>query len=326
MRIIYQNTTDPYFNLALEEYLLRQCTGDIFMLWINSPCIVVGRNQNTLAEVNYDYVREHQIPVVRRQTGGGAVFHDLGNVNYTFIEEGGADNFSNYALYCRPIIEVLNSLGVPAELSGRNDLLIDGKKFSGTAQCAYHGRMMHHGCIMFNANVNNLADALRVNPLKIQSKGIKSVRSRVTNIAEHLPSPLSMEEFCDRVLRKIETENPGSERYALTPDDIAAVKTLREEKYATWEWNVGYKKEYSFHKDSYFPAGLLDVRMNIANDQIGDVRIYGDYFGRRDVSEVEQALCGAPYTPEALRSRLEPLELAEYFSGITIDELLTAFF
>ena len=128
------------------------------------------------------------------------------------------------------------------------------------------------------------------------------------------------------MLRKIETENPGSERYALTPDDIAAVKTLREEKYATWEWNFGYKKEYSFHKDSYFPAGLLDVRMNIANDQIGDVRIYGDYFGRRDVSEVEQALCGAPYTPEALRSRLEPLELAEYFSGITIDELLTAFF
>ena len=326
MRILYQSTTDPYFNLALEEYLLRQCTGDIFMLWRNAPCIVVGRNQNTLAEINYDYVREHNIPVVRRQTGGGAVFHDLGNVNYTFIEEGGVGNFSNYALYCRPILEVLRSIGVPAELSGRNDLLIDGKKFSGNAQCAYHGRMMHHGCILFEANVNHLADALRVNPLKIQSKGIKSVRSRVTNIAEHLTSPLSMEEFCDRVLQKIEEENPGSEQCALTDAEMEAVSALREDKYATWEWNFGYKKEYAFHKDSYFPGGLLDVRMNILGDRIAEVRIFGDYFGRRDVSEVEQALTGAAYTPQEIRSRLETLDLPEYFSGITIDELMTAFF
>lgn len=326
MKIIFQNTTDPYFNLALEEYLLRQCEGDIFMLWINSPCIVVGRNQNTLAEINYDYVREHNIPVVRRQTGGGAVFHDLGNVNFTFIQENGTENFSNYAVYCRPIIEVLGLLGVAAELSGRNDLLIDGKKFSGNAQCAWHGRMMHHGCIMFDANVSHLADALRVNPLKIQSKGIKSVRSRVTNIAEHLLAPLPMEEFCEMVLQKIEQENPGSERYTLSEADNAAVRALREEKYATWEWNFGYKKEFSFHKDGYFPGGLLDVRMNILEDKIDDIRIFGDYFGLGDVAELEEHLRGTPYNPEAVKARLEELDISAYFSGITTDELLTAFF
>lgn len=326
MKIIDQRTTDPYFNLALEEYLLRQCEGDFFMLWRNSPCIVVGRNQNTLAEINYDYVREHEIPVVRRQTGGGAVFHDFGNINYTFIQEGGTDHFSDYALYCRPVIEVLQSLGVPAELSGRNDLLIEGKKFSGNAQCAYHGRMMHHGCIMFNANVNNLADALRVNPLKIQSKGIKSVRSRVTNIAEHLPAPLTMEEFSIRVLDKIEQENPGSERYSLPPEEVEAVNALREGKYSTWEWNFGYKKEFSFHKDSYFSGGLLDVRMDIAQDRIAEVRIFGDYFGRRDVAEAEDALRGKPYSPGEVRACLESLPIGEYFSGISIDELVSAFF
>lgn len=326
MKIIFQNTTDPYFNLALEEYLLRQCQGDIFLLWINSPCIVVGRNQNTLAEINYDYVREHNIPVVRRQTGGGAVFHDLGNVNFTFIQENGTENFSNYAVYCRPIIEVLGLLGVPAELSGRNDLLIDGKKFSGNAQCAWHGRMMHHGCIMFDANVSHLADALRVNPLKIQSKGIKSVRSRVTNITEHLSAPLPMEEFCEMVLQKIEQENPGSERYTLSDADIAAVRALREEKYATWEWNFGYKKEFSFHKDGYFPGGLLDVRMNILEDKIQDIRIFGDYFGLGDVSELEEHLRGTPYNPQAVKARLEELDISAYFSGITTEELLTVFF
>lgn len=326
MKIIFQNTTDPYFNLALEEYLLRQCEGDIFLLWINSPCIVVGRNQNTLAEINYDYVREHNIPVVRRQTGGGAVFHDLGNVNFTFIQDNGTENFSNYAVYCRPIIEVLGLLGVPAELSGRNDLLIDGKKFSGNAQCAWHGRMMHHGCIMFDANVSHLADALRVNPLKIQSKGIKSVRSRVTNITEHLSAPLPMEEFCEMVLQKIEQENPGSERYTLSEADIAAVRALREEKYATWEWNFGYKKEFSFHKDGYFPGGLLDVRMNILEDKIQDIRIFGDYFGLGDVSELEEHLRGTPYNPQAVKARLEELDISAYFSGITTEELLTVFF
>lgn len=209
MKIIDQRTTDPYFNLALEEYLLRQCEGDFFMLWRNSPCIVVGGTKTP-------WPKSLRLCEGARNPGGAAANRRRCGVSRLWkhqlhLHSGGRhDHFSDYALYCRPVIEVLQSLGVPAELSGRNDLLIEGKKFSGNAQCAYHGRMMHHGCIMFNANVNNLADALRVNPLKIQSKGIKSVRSRVTNIAEHLPAPLTMEEFSIRVLDKIEQENPAA--------------------------------------------------------------------------------------------------------------------
>ena len=326
MKILFQQTTDPYFNLAVEEYLLHQCEGDFFMLWINSPCIVVGRNQNTLAEINYDYIREHEIPVVRRLTGGGAVFHDLGNVNFTFIQQNGTDNFSNYEIYCRPIMEVLRSLGVKAELSGRNDLLIDGMKFSGNAQCAYHGRMMHHGCMMFRANVNHLTEALRVNPLKIQSKGIKSVRSRVTNISEHLPAPVAMEDFCEMILQKIQGDVPGSERITLSETDLAAVQTLRDEKYATWEWNFGYKKEFSFQKESRFPGGLLDIRMNLSQDRIVEIRIFGDYFGLQDISLLETHLQGTPYIPHKVEARLAEVNIGDYLAGITAEEFLTALF
>lgn len=323
MRVIHHTGLNPYFNLALEEYLLREMEGDFFVLWRNPPAIIVGRNQNTLAEVNYDYVTAHNIAVVRRMTGGGAVFHDLGNINYTFIQSGAEEHFSNYAFFCEPILEVLRDLGVPASLKGRNDLVIEDKKFSGNAQCAWHGRILHHGTLMFSANVSHMTQALHVNPLKIQSKGIKSVRSRVTNISEHLKEPISIEQFSERVLQRVENQ-PGCSRYDLTEQDRAAVQKLVDEKYATWEWNYGFKKEYTVSKESLFASGLFDVKINIEEDHIKEIRIFGDYFGQRDVEELEQKLTGVAYDPESLRAAVAQIDLSAYFSGLGQEEFLQA--
>lgn len=325
MRVVELTTTNPYRNLATEEYLLRHMAGNFFMLWRNQPCIVVGRNQNTSAEINREYVEEHNIAVVRRLTGGGAVFHDLGNLNYTFIEEGAADKFGNYGIFCQPIIEVLQSIGVSAQLSGRNDLLIDGKKFAGNAQTLWHGRMMHHGCIMFAANVNNLSEALRVNPLKIQSKGIKSVRSRVTNITEHLSAPMTMEEFQQRILKAV-LAKPGNELYCLTAEDEKEIDCLYREKYNTYDWNFGFAKEYAFQKDTLFASGLVTVSMNIQANCIAAFSVHGDFFGIREVAELEEAMMGTSYTPDAVLKRLKELEFSDYFAGITPEEFVKAMF
>lgn len=324
MRVIDLKTTNPYLNLATEEYLLKHMTGDFFMLWRNSPCIVVGRNQNTFAEINADYVREHALPVVRRLTGGGAVFHDLGNINYTFIEEGGDDKFGNYAVFSKPVIEVLRDLGVPAELKGRNDLVIDGKKFSGNAQTLWHGRMMHHGTLMFSANVGNMTDALKVNPLKIQSKGIKSVRSRVTNISEYLKEPLTVEAFENLLIKK--GQELGGEFYEFSKAEKAAIDKLFREKYSTAAWNYGFEKEYSFSKDTPFSSGIVSVNLDIEDSSIKSARVFGDFFGMQDVSAFEEHLIGTKYEYDAVKERLAGINVSDYFAGITAEEFISAMF
>ena len=326
MKILFPPTRDPYGNLAMEEYLLHSTTDDWFVLWINDPCIVVGRNQNAWAEINVDHVRRHGIPVVRRLTGGGAVFHDPGNLNYTFIEQGGVEHLHQYARFCQPILNVLHRWGVEASLSGRNDLVVGERKFSGSAQCAWHDRLMHHGCILFDADVGNLTDALRVNPLKIQSKGIQSVRSRVTNLREYLPAAVTLADFCAAVLDEVTVAFPDAERVDLTAQDTAAIAALRDEKYATAAWNFGFKKAYSFHKDSRFDVCLLDVRMNIADDRIADIRLFGDYFGRLDIAGAEEALRGTPYRPDAVAAVLRGLPLEQYIAGLTWEDWLGALF
>lgn len=325
MLVVDLKTTDPYVNLATEEYLLYHRKEDFFMLWQNEPCIVVGRNQNTLAEINHDYVTEQAIPVVRRLTGGGAVFHDLGNLNYTFIEADAKDKFGNYAVFATPVLQVLQDLGVPATVSGRNDLLVDGKKICGNAQTMFHGRMMHHGCILFSGNIDHLTAALKVNPLKIQSKGIQSVRSRVTNIAEHLSNSITVTEFRRLLLERMLSQE-GNALYELTPEDREAIDKLYQEKYSTYEWNFGFKKDYSFHKDTLFSAGLVTVSMNIQEDQIAALSVKGDFFGMADVAEFESAMIGTAYEPTAVLHRLQTLDFSSYFAGISPEEFCKALF
>ena len=200
MLCIVDSTTDPYWNLAAEEYLLTSLSEPVFRLWRNAPSVIVGRYQNAAAEINSEYVRTRGIPVVRRLTGGGAVFHDLGNVNYTFIDRKveGEDTAAMFRRFTAPVISALRSLGVEASLEGRNDLVISGRKFSGNAVCVHGGRVLQHGTLLFSASVADLSGALNTRPEKFIGKSVQSNRSRVTNISEHLPArhrSMSVEEF-----------------------------------------------------------------------------------------------------------------------------------
>ena len=302
---------DPYINLALEEYMLTRFESEVFMLWRNDNAVIVGKNQNTLAEINSDYVNKNSIAVVRRLTGGGAVFHDMGNLNFSFMVKNEQGLYSNFAKFAEPIISALRSYGLNAEYGGRNDITLDGKKISGNAQAVYGERLLHHGTLLFHTDFSKLAAALNVNQMKIQSKGISSKRSRVTNICEHMD--ISIDDFVKRIA--------VGKRYTLTEEDIQKVSRLADEKYRTWEWNYGYSPKYSYRNDKRFEGGCLEVYVDVKNGIMESVKFYGDFFARANIAEVENALAGLKHRKEEVYKVLEAFDLDEYFLNITAEEV-----
>jgi lipoate-protein ligase A len=322
--LIYMNSeTDPHLNLALEERLLAAAREDCFMLWRNRPAIIVGRNQNTAEEINAAFVSERGIAVVRRLSGGGAVYHDLGNLNYTFVSPDSRHAF-DFARFAQPVLAALRGLGVAAEFSGRNDLLIDGRKFSGNAQYVQGGKVLHHGTLLFDSDLTVLGRALAVRPDKFAGKGIKSVASRVTNIAPHLPAPLTIDAFAAALAGHVR-EAFASADAAFTAEDHAAARALAADKYGRWEWNYGKSAPYNFSNCQRFAGGLVECRLFVEGGVIRTAKIYGDFFGNRDIGELEQALAGVRHHPEAVARALAAADLAQYFAGISRDELLTLF-
>lgn len=317
MIYIDNKSLDPYFNLALEEYLLTSADKEIFMLWRNDNTIVVGKNQNTAAEINARYVADNNISVVRRLTGGGAVFHDKGNLNFSFILNNDGKSFGNFGKFTAPVVEVLRSLGVDAQISGRNDITVDGCKISGNAQTVYKNRILHHGTLLFSADISKIAGALNVNEAKISSKGIKSVRSRVTNISTHLKNKITVEEF-----QKLLAESFNYPQYFLTQQDIAAAKRLADEKYSTWEWNYGYSPKYSFKNIMRFDGGCIEINLDIAGGIIKDAKIFGDFFGIGSISDIEQALTGVRHNEADIKKALSGIDFSKYFVGISLDNFL----
>jgi lipoate-protein ligase A len=326
MLYIDNERTNPYWNLALEEYLLKNSTQEFFILWRNAPSIIIGRNQNTMSEINVDYVREHSIPVVRRLTGGGAVFHDLGNLNYTFIVNDSEGSGFDFKIHTEPILEVLHSLSINAELSGRNDLTIDGKKFSGNSQYRYRGRLLHHGTLLFSSSISDISSALKVDPSKFEGKGVQSVRSRVTNISEHLKAPLPLPEFKRLITSHIQDSHREFEIYNFNEQDIASVNQLEKEKYATWGWNYGASPAYNCTNRKKFPAGSIEISMAVTGGKISDIRLCGDFFGEYELSDIESALKDVPYDKDAAKQVLSGFDLSRYFSGICMEDLLSAMF
>lgn len=315
---------NPKLNLALEEYILRNFSdeSDYLLFYINEPSIIIGRNQNTLEEINLDYVKEHNIHVVRRISGGGAVYHDLGNLNFSFITNHDIKSLNNFKKFTAPVIDVLKGLGLNAELKGRNDILVDDKKISGTAQFSTGKRMVSHGTLLFDTDLEEVVHALNVKMSKIESKGHKSVRSRVANISEYLEKSMTINEFRELVLQGLFSASEPFDTYHLTPEQWKEVHELKEKKYDTWEWNFGSSPKFNIQRTKRFPVGEIDLRIFVEKGHIKDFKIFGDFFGKEPVENIENLLLGARYELEDLIGLLRDIDVKEYFGDIHIDDFI----
>lgn len=326
MLCIYNKSTEPYFNMAVEEYLFKNFKDDIFMLWRNDNAIIVGKHQNTLAEINIDYVKEKNIKVVRRLSGGGAVFHDLGNLNFTFIMNGDEGKLVDFRKYTQPIIDVLQKVGVNAIFEGRNDLTIEGKKFSGNAVHIIKNRVLQHGTLLFSSVMKDVSEALKVNPLKFTDKAVKSVRSRVTNISEHLQEPMELDLFSNMIMAHIMEMYPDSIKYELNENDTSVIQNMANRKYSTWDWNFGYQAKYDFEKLIHTNGGNIEFHLNVNEGIIKNCKIFGDYFNSKETGEIEESLIGTKHEENSIRNVLSKFEIDEYFKNTTVDELVQGMF
>ncbi|MBD5149026.1 MAG: lipoate--protein ligase [Oscillibacter sp.] len=317
-------STDPAFNLALEQYAFDSLPRDRnwFMLWRNHNAIVIGRHQNTLAEINEAAVREKNVTVVRRLSGGGAVYHDLGNLNFTFIQDAAQDGKLDMNLFCRPVSQALQAMGVDARINGRNDITIGGRKFSGNAQYVREGRVMHHGTIMYDSDLDTVGLVLRSDPEKVRAKGVRSVRSRVTTVRAHMPQPVPLEEFKARLLQEISRERP-MESYTLTEADAAAVEAIKKARYDRWEWNYGVSPPCNLlRRRRVEGCGSIEAHMHLDQGRIAALSFFGDFFSAVEPEELALLLRGCPLRQEDLRTRLKGVDVSAYFARLTAAQLI----
>lgn len=320
------NSTDPTWNLAFEEYCfeeLRQYP-QIMLLWQNANTVVIGRYQNAESEINFAAAKAAAATIVRRSTGGGAVYHDLGNLNYSFIFPAENIEDIDFSAAAKPMVEALRSMGVPAEPMGRNDLVVEGKKISGTAQRYHRGRMLYHGTLLFDSNLDILEAVLRVDRQKILSKGISSVKSRVTNIRQYLPQ-YTVQDFWRKLVDYFAAAY-GLQKYQPTRADLDRIAQLQREKYRSWDWTMGEAPEFQFCNSKRFPAGRLEIRLNIKNGSIEKCKIHGDFLGLVALDELENSLVGVKFRYPDVRKVVEEIGLSRFLGGISAQEFLVCMF
>src|ERR1035437_64279 len=305
MLCIAPKITDPYFNIASEEYLLKNFSDDIFLLYCNEPSVIVGKHQNTFAEINYWFVKEKGIKVVRRLSGGGTVYHDAGNLNFCFIRNGQIGSLVDFQKFTQPIVEMLQAMGIPAERSGRNDLTINGHKISGNAEHVYKNRTLHHGTLLISAYLENLKGALKNNAENYHDKAIKSVRSKVTNLREYLPKDFTIELFHKRLIDHILATFPDIQPYVFSATDLKSIQELIDQKYSTWEWNFGYSPKFTFKNSGKINNDLIDIEINIDKGFIQSLSVE---LNKNQATDIKEILCGVKYNEETIRQKFQQLQ------------------
>ena len=324
-RYLETGSVDPFYNLAFEEVVLKnRREGNYLILWQNDNTIVVGQNQNAEAEINRSFVEAHGIRVVRRTTGGGTVYHDLGNLNYSFITDAGDTASLSMQEFTRPVVEALRGLGLCAEASGRNDILVNGRKVSGTAQRLLKGRVLHHGTLLFDSNPDMVAGALNVDPAKFASKGAKSVRSRIGNIRAELPQDMTLPAFWAYLKETL--SGSGIQEDALTAEELAEAEVLCREKYATWEWNFGRSPKFDVTNKRRFEGGGLETGVCVEEGRIVQIVFYGDFLSVTSLESLTKALEGCPFRREDVAAVLGRFAVGEMFGTITAEEVLDTLF
>lgn len=313
---------DPHYNLAFEEYVLKNIDAgeEILLLWQNEPSVIIGSFQNTLEEINSDFIERNGINVVRRITGGGAVYHDFGNLNYSLIVPNAGTEI-DFKTFTQPLVSALEKMGVKTEQTGRNDITIMERKFSGNAQYLWKNRLLHHGTILFDSKLEDVQSALKVKPGKFESKSTKSVRSRVTNLLPHFPSPITIEEFKSQLLENMGDYN-GLKTMELSAEQLDAINELADGKYRQWEWNYGSSPSCNVIKSNFFPCGFIEFRMEVDKGLIKHMKVYGDFFSRKGIEEFMDCFQNVRYDKEALHRTLQSMELGDYFGSITAEEIL----
>ncbi|PIY07038.1 MAG: lipoate--protein ligase [Bacteroidetes bacterium CG_4_10_14_3_um_filter_31_20] len=313
---IVNQSVNPYFNIASEEYLLKNFEHDCFMLWRNAPSLIIGKHQNTLAEININFAEKNDIKVVRRISGGGTVYHDLGNLNFTFITNHDNNKIINFALFLKPITELLNNYEINVKLNKRNNLFVENKKICGTAAHIHKNKIIHHGTLLFATNIDSLENAIKINYENFTDKSIKSVNNIVTNINEHIKTKISINEFAEQLSQKINADFISKEKYFLSDADILAINELVKTKYKTWEWNYGYSPNYNFNKSS--KNNLLNISVEVKKGIITNLKIYGI----NNFSKIENILKGVKHLKSEIFNSIKNIEIENVSKG----EFLELFF
>lgn len=324
LKYIILNSNDPSFNLAAEQYIFDTFPrGETYyMLWQNRSSVIVGRYQNTYAEVNSDYVSAHGIRVVRRLSGGGTVYHDLGNLNYSIITDSGHPDALDLHAFCKPVVKTLCDLGADAQLSGRNDILVNGKKVSGNSQYLSRGRLLHHGTLLFDSDLAAMEQALCVDPSKIRAKGIPSIRSRVTNLKPCLPVEMDITQFRDLLLSSL-IRDSQAEEYCLSAEDHLHIEKIRQDRYAQWSWNYGASPPCEIIRQERFEnCGSIQAYLSVKDGKIEHLHFFGDFFSAEDPSALAGLLIGCDFTRASLHEKLQLIDVSRFFLGLEAHCLL----